>query len=62
MCSPCLDKTILNLLTLLIAGGGLFAVLTKFDVPQLRMSFLGENLYALKRDVVDKIKRKYGLN
>lgn len=55
MCLPYFDKTILNLLTILIAGAGLFAVLTKFDVPQLRMSFFGENPYTIKRDVIDKI-------
>jgi hypothetical protein len=39
------DKIILDLLTILIAGVGLFAILTKFDVPQLRSSFFGENPY-----------------
>lgn len=49
------DKTILDLLTILIAGAGLFAVLTKFDVPQLRSSFLGENPFAIKRDIIESV-------
>lgn len=48
-----IDKAILNLLTILMTGSGLFAVLTKFKVPELNMMFLGENPYAVKRDIID---------
>lgn len=50
-----MDKTIINLLTILVSGSGLFVVLTKFNVPELNMLFLGENPYALKRDIIDNV-------
>lgn len=49
-----MDKTLLDLISLLIGGAGLFAVLTKFNVPQLRGSYFGENPYALKRDEIER--------
>jgi hypothetical protein len=36
-----LDETFINLATILVSGAGLFAVLMKFSVPELRMSFFG---------------------
>ncbi|HEC12738.1 MAG TPA: hypothetical protein ENI80_05740 [Acidiferrobacteraceae bacterium] len=50
-----MDKTILDLSSLLIAGGGLFAVLTKFAVPPLNATYWNENTYALKRDQIDHV-------
>ena len=50
-----MDKTLLDLITLLIAAAGLFAVLTKFNVPQLRATYWNENPYALKRDEIDRV-------
>ena len=50
-----MDKTLLDLISLLIAGAGLFAVLTKFNVPQLRATYFDENPYALKRDEIDRV-------
>ena len=50
-----MDKTLINLLSILIGGAGLFAVLTKFSVPDLNMTFLGENPFAVKRDSIDKV-------
>jgi len=50
-----MDKTLLDFISLLIAGAGLFAVLTKFNVPQLRATYWGENPYALKRDEIDRV-------
>jgi hypothetical protein len=50
-----MDKTLLDLISLLIAGAGLFAVLTKFNVPQLRATYWDENPYALKRDEIDRV-------
>ena len=38
-----MDKTLRDLISLLIAGAGLFAVLTKFNVPQLRATYFNEN-------------------
>jgi hypothetical protein len=50
-----MDRTILNLLSLFIGGSGLFVVLTKFNVPELNMSFLGENPFAIKRDAIENV-------
>jgi hypothetical protein len=48
-----MDRTLLNLTTILISGAGLFAVLTKFSVPELRMAFFGENPFAIKREQIE---------
>lgn len=50
-----MDKTLINLLSIFIGGAGLFAVLTKFSVPDLNMTFFGENPFAVKRDSIDKV-------
>lgn len=49
------DKTFLNILALLIAGAGIFAVLTKFSVPQLNMNYWDENLHAVKKDIIENV-------
>lgn len=50
-----IDQTLITLATLLISGTGLFAVLTKFNVPELSMSFWGQNPFVTKRDVIDGV-------
>jgi hypothetical protein len=45
-----MDRTSLNLVSLILGGAGLFTVLTGFNVPQTRLSYLGENPYQIKRD------------
>ena len=55
MSSPYIDKTILSLLSLLIAGAGILSILVKFSVPQLNMSFFGDNPFAVKRDIIEKV-------
>jgi hypothetical protein len=50
-----MDRTILNLLSLIIGGSGIFVVLTKFNVPELNMSFIRENPFAIKRDAIDNV-------
>ncbi|MBI2530665.1 MAG: hypothetical protein HYW03_00360 [Deltaproteobacteria bacterium] len=50
-----MDRKILNLLSLIIGGSGVFVVLTKFNVPGLNMSFFGENPFAIKRDTIDNV-------
>lgn len=49
------DKTILDLITILLAGGGIFAEFTKYSVPQLNMAFFGHNPYGIKRGVIDNV-------
>ena len=48
-----MDRTIINLVSILVGGAGLFTVLTGFNVPELNMSFFGKNPYAIKRDAID---------
>jgi hypothetical protein len=50
-----LDETLLNLTTILVSGAGLFAVLTKFSVPELRMRFFDENPFEIKREEIDLV-------
>jgi len=50
-----MDRTTINLLSLLVGGFGLFVVLTKFNVPELNMSFFGQNPFAIKRDVIANV-------
>jgi hypothetical protein len=47
-----MDKTLINLLSILIGGAGLFAVLTRYGVPELDATFLGHNPFVLKRDSI----------
>jgi len=50
-----MDRTILNILSVLLGGAGLLVVLTKFNVPELNMTFWDQNPFAIKRDVVDSV-------
>jgi hypothetical protein len=50
-----LDKTSLNLISLVLGGVGLFVVLTKFSVPELHATFLGSSPFAAKRDVIESV-------
>ena len=54
-----IDKTILDLCSLLIAGVGIFAVLTKYSVPELGMTFLGTNPFATKHDHIESTMTRY---
>jgi hypothetical protein len=47
-----MDRTSLNLVSIVLGGAGLMTVLTGFNVPQTRMAFTGENLYLLKREAI----------
>ena len=50
-----MDKTSLNLISILIGGAGLFVAITKFNVPELNMTFLDTNPFAIKRDEIDSV-------
>lgn len=50
-----MDKTSLNLISIVLGGVGLFVVLTKFSVPELQATFLGSNPFAVKRDVIESV-------
>ena len=51
----CIDRTIINLVTLLVSGMGIFAALTKYSAPELSKSYWGENPFAFKRDKIDAV-------
>ncbi len=44
-----------NLLTILVGGAGVFTALTGFNVPELNVTYLGENPYAIKRDAIQEV-------
>lgn len=46
------DKTCLDLLTILIAGAGIFAALFEYSVPQLTKTFWNENPYLVKQNII----------
>lgn len=50
-----LDKTLINLSSLIISGAGLYSALTKYSVPQLNNAFWGLNPFAVKRDIIDSV-------
>jgi hypothetical protein len=47
-----MDRTIINLASILIGGAGLFTVLTGWNVPETTQSFFGDNPFAIKRDAI----------
>lgn len=48
-----IDKVVINMATILISGVGIFTAVTKFNLPEINMSFLGENPFAIKRDITE---------
>ena len=50
-----IDQTLINLATILISGVSIFTALTKFNLPETNMSFLGENPFAVKRDIIENV-------
>jgi hypothetical protein len=50
-----LDRTMVNLLTILVGGAGIFTALTGFNVPELNYSYIGENPFAAKRDAIQNV-------
>ena len=52
-----LDKTMLNLLSLVIAAHGILFALVRFNPREAIMTFFDKNLYLLKRDIIDDCKK-----
>jgi hypothetical protein len=50
-----MDRTIVNLVSIVLGGAGLFAVLTGYHVPELSKSYFGENPFAVKRDAIESV-------
>jgi len=49
-----MDRTLANILSLLLAGAGLWAIWTEYSVPELQLTYLGKNPFAVKADVIKK--------
>ncbi len=47
-----MDRTVINLTSLLLGGAGIFAVLTEYSVRELRKTYWGENPFAIKAEVI----------
>ena len=50
-----MDITILNIISTLLIGGGLFGGLTKYNVPELSDSFYNINPFQIKQRIIDRI-------
>ena len=48
-----MDRTQLNIISILLGGAGLFAVITGFSVPEANMTFFDTNPFAVKRDEIE---------
>ena len=51
-----MDRTIINLVSILVGGAGLFTVLTGFNVPELNMNFFLERI-PMQSNVTQSITR-----
>lgn len=47
-----MDRTLINLASLLTGAVGLFAAITQFNVPDVNVTYWGENPFAMKRDAI----------
>lgn len=48
-----MDRTILNLASLLLGAAGIFTVLSGYNGPELRTAFGGENPFLVKQDAIN---------
>lgn len=52
-----MDRTLINLASLLIGGAGLLTALTGFNVPELNRTYFGQNPFAVKRDAIESVMK-----
>lgn len=50
-----MDRTLINLLTIVVGGAGLFVAITKVNVPELRATFWNSNPFQEKADAIDSV-------
>jgi hypothetical protein len=50
-----IDKTSINISCLIISGAGLLVVLTEYYSPEVNMTFMGENPFAIKRYEINNV-------
>ena len=48
-----MDRTQINIVSILLRSAGLFIVLTGFNVPEVNMTFFDTNPFAVKRDEIE---------
>ena len=48
-----MDKTLLNIISMILGAVGLIGAITKYDFPKARKTVYGENLFALKENIVN---------
>jgi hypothetical protein len=48
-----MDRTQLNIISILLGAAGLFGALSGFNVPEVNMTYWDANLYAIKRDTIE---------
>lgn len=53
-----MDKTILSLVTILIAGTGVIGSLITYDPPELNATYFGFNPFGYKRTEIDRVVRR----
>ena len=53
-----MDKTILSLVTILIAGTGVIGSLITYNPPELNATYFGFNPFGYKRTQIDKVVRR----
>lgn len=53
-----MDRTQINIISILLGGAGLFIVLTGFNVPELNMTFFDTNPFAVKRNEIERTMKE----
>jgi hypothetical protein len=48
-----MDRTQINIISILLGGAGLFIVLTGFNVPEVNMTFFDTNPFVVKRNEIE---------
>ena len=48
-----MDQTIINIISTVLGIASLFIVITGYNVPELRRSFYGGNIFAEKRNIIE---------
>jgi hypothetical protein len=46
------DRTLINIASIVLGGAGLFTVMTGFNVPETSSSFFGDNPFLIKREAI----------
>lgn len=50
-----MDRVLINLASILISGTSVFVLFTKFNVPELRSSFYGQNPFMIKAGPINNV-------